>query len=106
MKRDDEHDESRMGSKSGMITYWAGWIGIRNAVWWYKYLFSGCTFLGREGGIFQSDSAVDIRDGKSLNIRLDLGEVVLLLHVARDLVFGLFVTPHHGSQIAGHDRVK
>ena len=70
--------------------------------WWYKYLFSGCAFLGRERGILQFDGAVDVGDGEGLNIRLDLSEVILLVHIAGDFVFGLIITSHHGSQIAGH----
>jgi hypothetical protein len=70
--------------------------------WWYKYLFSGCALLRRERSILQSDSAVDVGDCESLNIRFDLSEAILLVHVARDLVLGLVVTSPHGSEIAGH----
>jgi hypothetical protein len=87
---------------SNMITCWVGWKGYEMQRWWYNYLFSGCTFLRRKGSIFEFDGAVDVGDGEGLDIRLDLGKVILLVHVAGDLVLGLIVTSPHGSQIAGH----
>lgn len=66
-------------------------------------LFSGCTLFGWERGVLQLDSAVNVGSGQSLDVRLDLSKVILLLHITRDLVLGfILIASHHGGQIAGH----